>query len=245
MDDIIERIQQDILDRKVSLSDILLKAKVLGYRLKNDEFKKWVKSELDGYMEQADVPDYRILTSYPVGTLTNGARTYTNDPVQTIILPPDLQDEWTKVHITEGVRAVEELSGENNLGAQWPQSRVSYFNALRARKLGDSYGYSSISLPLPGHAFTQILTTVRSRLQDFILEISDLPWKVDSNSQLPKEEVQRLVNQIILHNHAGVNMTTFNQQGQHVNAQYNAGRDINISAVQYSFPRGCRSVSTS
>jgi hypothetical protein len=49
VNELIQSIQQDILSTNVSLTNILLKAKVLAYQLKNDEFKQWVKNELDGY----------------------------------------------------------------------------------------------------------------------------------------------------------------------------------------------------
>ena len=52
MDDtvkIIRQIQADILSPQAGMESILLKAKVLAYYLGNDDFKKWVKNELDGY----------------------------------------------------------------------------------------------------------------------------------------------------------------------------------------------------
>jgi len=58
MDNIIQSIQQDILNPDRSLATIFLKAKVLAYQLKNDEFKKWIKYESDGYQDPDTLPDY-------------------------------------------------------------------------------------------------------------------------------------------------------------------------------------------
>jgi hypothetical protein len=45
----IRQIQNDTLNPKVRLFDILRKAKVLSYRLNVPEVKQWAGHELDGY----------------------------------------------------------------------------------------------------------------------------------------------------------------------------------------------------
>lgn len=42
-----------------TLSDVLLKAKVLAYRLKGRKFRQWVDSEIGGYDRSTTPPDYR------------------------------------------------------------------------------------------------------------------------------------------------------------------------------------------
>jgi hypothetical protein len=56
---IIRQIQSDITNPQVPLGNILLKAKSLAHHLDNHELKKWVKNELDGYLDTNDVPTYR------------------------------------------------------------------------------------------------------------------------------------------------------------------------------------------
>src|SRR5437879_5485936 len=52
----------DVADQKNnSLSDVLLKAKVLAHRLKSRTFRQWVNSEIDGYGDKNKLPDYRIV----------------------------------------------------------------------------------------------------------------------------------------------------------------------------------------
>ncbi len=72
MDDIVERIQEEILNPEVALHTILLKAKLLAHHLKNDRFKQWVKYELDGYSDIDKVPDYRIFYTPLLGYIFNG-----------------------------------------------------------------------------------------------------------------------------------------------------------------------------
>ena len=60
----------EVADQKNhSLSDVLLKAKVLAYRLPSRKFRQWVKSEIDGYDEKTSLPTYRV-----VGARQDGER---------------------------------------------------------------------------------------------------------------------------------------------------------------------------
>lgn len=76
---IINPIQADIVNPKADLHSILLKTKVLAYRLKNEDLKNWVRSELDGYDEKHDIPDYRVIRDSVIrGTFFNGVYKHSN-----------------------------------------------------------------------------------------------------------------------------------------------------------------------
>ncbi|HSH82145.1 MAG TPA: hypothetical protein VLA19_26765 [Herpetosiphonaceae bacterium] len=232
MNDIIQRVQQDILDRDVALSDVLLTAKVLAYQLKNDELKRWVKSELDGYREE-DLPDYRLLFSEPRGQLIRGGLRIDNCPVDTNYMPDELRDRGRTIRVCHGVGGIEGLARNDTNYFSWRQNWVQLVNAQFA-KHSAGYGFLTIHLSAQGSAFAQILTTVRSRLLDFILEISEFPWDMSRGRSLPREEVQRLVSVYIYNNPEGGNVSVFDQRGQNVNYQYNAAGNINFGAVQNS-----------
>jgi hypothetical protein len=56
---LLREIQDAAIDGSTDLETLLRKCRVLAARLKNEQFKQWVQSELDGYSSTADVPDYR------------------------------------------------------------------------------------------------------------------------------------------------------------------------------------------
>lgn len=55
-------IQDAAINSDIDISTVLRQCKVLAVRLGNDNFKKWVDQELNGYNKIDDLPDYRILT---------------------------------------------------------------------------------------------------------------------------------------------------------------------------------------
>ncbi len=62
MDSIIIELQHDVLNRNVSTSDVLRKALVVATKLNLSVFEEWITSELNGYGDGAEVPEYRVLS---------------------------------------------------------------------------------------------------------------------------------------------------------------------------------------
>lgn len=56
---IVLQLQTEALDETVDIETLLRKAYLVAYKLKLDDFIKWVKSEQDGY--SGNVPTYRII----------------------------------------------------------------------------------------------------------------------------------------------------------------------------------------
>lgn len=61
---IIEQIQRDALDTRVSVSSLLRRVKLAAAKLNLNGLEVWVEKELSGYKE--DVPEYRQLTGQPM-----------------------------------------------------------------------------------------------------------------------------------------------------------------------------------
>ncbi len=61
MDSPVLELQRAAYDQKESVSGLLSKAYILSRKLKIEEFSKWAYSELNGYTDEMEVPEYRIL----------------------------------------------------------------------------------------------------------------------------------------------------------------------------------------
>ena len=55
----IDNITQDLVNPDIKLENSLRKTLILAYQIKNDTLKSWVESELNGYSNSDNVPDYR------------------------------------------------------------------------------------------------------------------------------------------------------------------------------------------
>ena len=62
MSSVVLELQRDALDNNVHISDLLRKSLVVARKLKIDEFERWISSELNGYSESEEIPEYRWST---------------------------------------------------------------------------------------------------------------------------------------------------------------------------------------
>jgi hypothetical protein len=228
MNEIVESIQKDILTPEISLSTILLKAKLLAHKLKNDSFKQWVKHELDGYPDYEGVPDYRVIHTPLLGYISNGWNGYDNIPISLYNTPDWFQETANKIHFTEGIQTVEDLAlGEDSISFDWTAEQIMIWNRSNRDQLAHGgHQCYQVKRPVTSSIFAQILLTVRSRLQDFVLELSDLPWKVEDRAM--RDQVEKLVSVMIYNDSQGGSVATFDQREQQVYSQNNAARDLYI-----------------
>ena len=62
MKSVVIELQHDALNRDISITDLLRKAYVVARKLKIHEFEHWLSNELEGYKEQSEIPEYRVVT---------------------------------------------------------------------------------------------------------------------------------------------------------------------------------------
>jgi len=62
MASLVEELQQDALNDRVKVSDLLRKAKAIAHKLNLPELANWVEDELNGYPNDREVPNYRLLS---------------------------------------------------------------------------------------------------------------------------------------------------------------------------------------
>ncbi|MDQ1612479.1 MAG: hypothetical protein QOG00_2410, partial [Pyrinomonadaceae bacterium] len=172
MTDIIETIQRDILDPTVSLATILLKAKVLAHQLKNERFKQWVKYELDGYPnDMDDIPSYRIIETPLLAQIVGGRFTATDVPIGLANTPDWFREVASTIKFTQGIRAADEIAQEKHtVYFPWPADWI----AIWEHACGSALGFQQligVKRPVAPQIFAQMVQTVRSRLQDFVLEL--------------------------------------------------------------------------
>jgi hypothetical protein len=216
----VKQIQGDIINPQVRLETILLKAKVLAHYLDNDELKKWVKNELNGYSDRESLPDYRVISTALLGTFSNGVYTHPNRSISIASIPSELRDVAGKVCFTQNIVGIEEMTRMKDLYHTLSGDWVSLYNHFNAKSL--SYGqYQLIEAhhQIISSYVVEILGAIRSRLLDFVLEISNLSWDM-AHEPPPDEQITKLF-QVTINNSGELNMTGFQQKD---GDSYNVGQ---------------------
>lgn len=159
-------------DSKGSLTDALLKTKVLLHKIGKKELATWVTNELSGYPndEPGSVPPYRVVGMQVHGHVTNLAWQVSDYLLPIMHLPKKRQEALTECRFTESIASIEELTKKDG---------------KLHRPLPPEFGASIQEVLTPGtHVVSawceinmiqveNILTQVRSRLLDFMLELKD------------------------------------------------------------------------
>lgn len=220
---LVEELRNDIVNPNNKLSDALRKAKILASILKDKEFKKWIDNELNGYKNENELPEYRVLSTQNFGTFSgsfgSGAK---NVGVPIWKMPDDFQKQWSVSKFTNGIRELESLAEEGqqkSLIRKWPAEAVALWN-MKYEEDSD-YNLVGAYSEISKSAIEAIIDTTRNKLLDFILELSEFNPEVYSSeeaiSELPKEEVKNIFNYTIY----GDNNIVSSGQHVHQNVEQN------------------------
>lgn len=171
---LIDGIIEDLVRQDSNLENALLKTQVLAFKLKNDKLKSWVNNELNGYDNQDEVPEFRIVRTQVKGNLFQGLVLGGCQQWLNAVLPiEDLKGEefdLLKQHKCETrISQLQELSkSKNRLIVDLPHSflvkmsiKMSPWEVIKAWKV------------IPLSALTGILSTIKSSLINILLELKE------------------------------------------------------------------------
>jgi len=225
--DLLLSLHDELVDANLPLSKALRKAKSLALNLGNQELKKFVDLEINGYKSGDQLPPYRIYS---------GCRNYVSgtdwlcQPVewQEISLsrfPPDIQTTLGTHLFTNGIIELESLAEryrkDGIFGVEWPADCTEIFKTqelpiVRAAKHINTF------------VIEQIIETVRDKLLTIVVQLlnvtpNDSHTEADLKS-IPKETVTTIItNNIYGANAIVASGTEFSQTVITNNLQGNLG----------------------
>jgi hypothetical protein len=85
---LLQQLQEDAVNPQVDITTLLRRARILAARLKNTEFEKWIKDELDGYKD-GGLPDYRVLKVQSQADLIIGYTHFSAANVMASLMPKE------------------------------------------------------------------------------------------------------------------------------------------------------------
>jgi len=201
---LLREIQGAAIDAKIPLSTLLRKCKVLAARLGNEDFKRWVDSELSGYRNADNIPDYRRLEvnskGHFSGPFNSGLR---NVDIPLGCVPEKYREKLSNSHLVEPVASLEALVEKSEGGTAqepWNPNLV----ALVGRDIYHGMNCMQAWKVIPITAVIEALEAVRNRILSFVLEIeAQAPnaGEAPANSNpLPPEQVHQIFNTYITGN---------------------------------------------
>lgn len=198
-------------DDKASLASALLKTKVLLRRLGHPEIEPWINDELTGYRADARVPDYRIVGARLTGTLENMARRQTGVGLATWHLPDHVRENLCTAHLGQSVVELESFATaqEGTLASPVPPELYGI--------LGQAYSGGHVTSARSVIGTTQIagvLTEIRSRLLDFLLNLQDTMGDVPESDMKKAAEginARELFNNTVIGANATIIVGSHNQ----------------------------------
>lgn len=180
-----------------SLSDVLMKAKVLASQLRGRKFRQWINAELDGYTDPKDVPDYRVLRCHLIGQFAGPFQSGIKDvPLSTSTLDEKVRKWFSTELMADSVGYIEDLlATEGQIGRSLEFKALNYL-----RSHGDyieGYILNGVTKAIPRHSLAQLLLNVRTRLLDFLLELREKHPELNENddavAQIAESDIDSLV----------------------------------------------------
>lgn len=178
LDQIIELLSND----SGSLNEALLKTKVLLHKIGQKELTTWVTQELNGYGNDAMVPDYRQAHATVFGNVTNGYMRYTNHPLPIGHLAKTQKDGLQNVPLRQSLAVLQQYT--SNPEAVLRSNIPLEYNGLLGKTLSEGFHIEQAWTTIPCSQFVQAVTEVRSRLLDFVLNLQSTLGNDVSDGQM-------------------------------------------------------------
>lgn len=190
---LIEELIEIITGTSFSLTDALVKTKVLSFQLKNEELKIWVDNELNGY-QNAELPNYRIISCQIIGHLSNGYQRVTNYPIPLGSLEKETQEAMTTVRLFQSVSSLDDTINSNSskMVMNVPPEMYPYLS----NGLDSGFVVEFARREISKSQVVQVTTAIRTKLLDFLLELKEEFGNSESVEKFTEGKGKELVNSI-------------------------------------------------
>ena len=211
---LVTEIIETLSSQSGSLTEALLKTKVLLHKIGHQELVEWVNNELNGYPEQDSVPNYRILPAQVLANAANRAYQITAHPIPVGHLDEEVRESLETAKMSQSLAVLEKLvEGEGgHLEAPIPMEA----NGVLGQALANGFIIQRAWSQIGKADVTQIFVQVRSRLLDFVLSLQDQLGENMSDHDIRQRtdsfDAARLFNNAIFGNNTTIVVGTNNRQ---------------------------------
>lgn len=165
---LLQEIQEAATGSITPLVDLLRKCRILAARLKHEPLEVWVRLELNGYPQDAELPAYRKVPCDVLCSLINAAWRANSMVVPESVFPDKDRSNLTEVSLYQGVAELEELV--NSKG----ELAIAIDPAYAAHHFGKAFPQFNVTgawRSISPVSLKGVVETIRSKVLDFALEI--------------------------------------------------------------------------
>jgi hypothetical protein len=202
---IIDDLINELTDKTKSLTDILIKTKILAYKLKNSELKLWIDNELNGYQAE-NIPEYRIVACQLVGTISNGFQRANNYPIPLIGFDEDLKEKILTFRLSQSISTLDHFINKEKGGKMQISVPAELYGYL-SKDFGSGFVVEYARKEIDKTQVVQLLTAVRTKLLDFLLQLNDEFGDDDNEKKLEEEQTKEKVSSMFHSSFFGNNTT--------------------------------------
>jgi hypothetical protein len=167
-----------------NLTDALIKTKLLLRRLGRKDLAEWVNLELNGYPDGSQVPSYRVVHAQIMGAVSNVAYRFESHPLPTMHLDEKVRKRFEELEMRDSISVLEGLARNDKNGLR--RSIPLEFNGHLNKALTGGFKVESAWCDMGTGRLAEVLTQVRSRLLDFLLELSEKVGDGMSDAEVKK-----------------------------------------------------------
>ena len=168
---ILDEIIDSLSSQNASLTDALLKTKVLLHKIGHKELVEWVNHELNGYPHDGEIPEYRILPAQVLANMANMAYQVNSHPIPLGHLECEQREFLETAKMYKSLAVLEKLVEKNASYLQVPIPME--FNGVLGYGLDNGFMIQRAWRSIGQAYVAQVFVQVRSRLLDFVLGLKD------------------------------------------------------------------------
>lgn len=198
----IKQLIEDLAYDNITLSQGLTRAKLIASKTQNSILREWVNQELQGYVGQDYLPDYRKIpcqTSIVIG-LPFGAQ----DVMPVIVDEPDVQQFYNQHLVTEAITHIEstlrDISNQINITVQMPDSLALLLAEPFHQNIEERRGGVRAVVKKFGKAVYQsIIERTKQKLLDMLLDLHEQFPNLEDEFMATKENLSKIENIVTNH----------------------------------------------
>ncbi len=204
----IKQLIEDLTFNKISLNQALTRAKIIAYKINNDDFKEWLVGEINGDYKDRELPKYKIISCdiyAEVAIPFQGTKTIPMD----VTLVKDLAGDYSfnEMRITQSIGTLElgqSQSKKNQYGYDYfPMDLTNQFKKMTT----DGDRIIAIKRRIQLSQIDYILEQTKQRLLDTLLELNEKFPDLENDyvdSNFNNQKVQNIITQNIYGNNSNI-----------------------------------------